>query len=89
MCIGLACGLPPDLPTPTICVGLSCGKPAAAETTRVPDTPTTSSVEVLKVLATTITVTETTYTVTSTTVTLLPTPTVTESGMLLVVSLLL
>ncbi|KAI0528232.1 hypothetical protein F5B22DRAFT_27530 [Xylaria bambusicola] len=75
ICVGLACGYPPDLPTPTICVGFSCGK----QTGTVPDTPTTSSVEVLKILATTITVTETTYTVTQTSITQLPAPTVTES----------
>ncbi|KAK5628981.1 hypothetical protein RRF57_004696 [Xylaria bambusicola] len=78
ICIGLACGYPPDLPTPTVCVGFSCSKPAA-QTGNVPDTPTTSSVEVLKILATTVTVTETTYTVTQTSITQLPTPTVTES----------
>ncbi|KAI0811479.1 hypothetical protein GGR55DRAFT_643292 [Xylaria sp. FL0064] len=81
ICIGLACGLPPDLPTPTICVGAYCARPAAeTATARVPDTPTTTTVkEVVKVLlATTVTVTETTYTVTSTSVTVAPTPTVTE-----------
>ncbi|KAI0535354.1 hypothetical protein GGR58DRAFT_504399 [Xylaria digitata] len=79
ICVGNGCGLPPDLPTPTVCIGPYCRQPAG-ETARVPDTPTVSAQEVVKVLmATTITVTETTYTVTSTTVTLLPTPTTTEN----------
>lgn len=83
ICIGNSCGYQTDLPAPTVCVGVYCPRPAV-QTAAAADTATTAVQEVVKVvMATTVTVTETTFTVTSTSVTLLPTPTVTENGMLL------